>query len=206
MMRDFVSSSFGIMINPVRGFYEMKYENKGSIWHIPVLFFLMCLSFSFQRQYSGFVISQPHPLSFNILFDFTLVTLAFILFCVGNWSITCLMDGKGKFIEIMRGVSYSFTPMIIVFTPATILSNAMTGAEAGFYFIVIGISVFWFIAMLFTALIIIHEFTLSRMLFTALLTILSILFIVFILGMLASLVQQMIMYFYYIYREIIFRL
>jgi len=195
-----------IMLNPARGFSELKFEGKGSPAHIPLLFLLMCISFSFQRQYVGFALSQPFPLGFNILFDFTLVTLAYLLFCVGNWSVTCLMDGSGKLSEIMMSVAYSFTPMILVFIPATLVSNLLTREEGGFYYMVIGVAVFWFLMMMFTALIIIHEYTFARMFFTMLLTVLSVLFIVFILGLIASLVQQMIMYFVAVYTELIYRL
>jgi len=205
-MRDLLKLPLKIMINPARGFSEMKFEGKGRIVHIPILFILMCVSFSFQRQYIGFAVSQPFPLGFNILFDFTLVFLAYMLFCIGNWSITCLMDGSGKLVEIMMSVAYSFTPMILIFIPATLVSNFITTDEGGFYFMVIGVAGFWFLLMLFTALIIIHEFTFARTVATVFLTILSILAIVFILGLIASLVQQVIMYFYALYNELIYRL
>jgi len=205
-MRELLGFSLKIMVNPVRGFNEMKFEGKGRVWHIPVLFLLMCLSFSFQRQYVGFALAQPFPLGFNILFDFTLVFLAFMLFCVGNWSITCLMDGKGKFVEIMMSVAYSFTPMILVFIPATLVSRLITKDEGGFYYMVIGLAVFWFMLMIFTSLVIIHEFSAGRTVFTIFLTVLSVLIIVFIIGLIASLVQQMVMYFIAVYNEIIFRL
>ena len=205
-IRDLLRLPFLMMVNPARGFSEMKFEGRGKIAHIPILFFLMCISFSFQRQYVGFALLQPFPLGFNILFDFTLVFLAFMLFCVGNWSVTCLMDGSGKLAEIMMSVAYSFTPMILIFIPATLVSNFITLDEGGFYYMVIGVSVFWFLLMLFTALIIIHEYSLARTAATVFLTILSILAIVFILGLIASLIQQMVMFFYAIYNELIFRL
>jgi len=205
-MRELLKLPFQMMINPARGFSEMKFEGRGRVSHIPILFFLMCISFSFQRQYVGFAIAQPFPLGFNILFDFTLVFLAFMLFCVGNWSITCLMDGSGKLVEIMMSVAYSFTPMILIFIPATLVSNFITTEEGGFYAMVIGVAVFWFLLMLFTSLIIIHEYSFARTAATVFLTILSILAIVFILGLIASLIQQMVMFFYAIYNELIFRL
>ena len=205
-MRDLFKLPFRMMINPARGFSEMKFEGRGKLVHIPILFILMCISFSFQRQYIGFTIYQPFPLGFNILFDITLVLLAYLLFCIGNWSVTCLMDGSGKLTEIMMSVAYSFTPMILIFIPATIVSNFITTDEGGFYGMVLGVSVFWFLLMLFTALIIIHEYTFARTVATVFLTILSILAIVFILGLIASLVQQMVMFFYAIYNELIFRL
>ena len=205
-MRELFKLPFQMMINPARGFSEMKFEGRGKAAHIPILFILMCLSFSFRHQYIGFALHQPFPLGFNILFDFTLVFLAFMLFCVGNWSVTCLMDGSGKLVEIMMSVAYSFTPMILIFIPATIVSNFITADEGGFFTMVIGVSVFWFLLMLFTALIIIHEYTFARTVATVFLTILSILAIVFVLGLIASLIQQMVMFFYAIYNELIFRL
>ena len=205
-MRSFILYPLRVMINPVRGFNEIKYENKGSMKHVAALFLLMLISYTFRNQYIGFALAQPHPLSFDIIFDFTMVIVGVLLFCAGNWSITCLMDGKGKFKEIVMCMAYSFTPMIIMFIPATLISNFIIAEEAGFYYIAIGVSVFWFILMLFTALIVIHEFSFGKMLFTAFLTIIAILLIVFVIGLIMSMLGNMIEYFQSIYREVIYRL
>ncbi|MGO4843943.1 hypothetical protein AB4144_67850, partial [Rhizobiaceae sp. 2RAB30] len=48
--------------------------------------------------------------------------LPFILFCVANWSLTTLMDGEGKFLEIITAVGYSLLPFIILYLPQVVFS------------------------------------------------------------------------------------
>jgi hypothetical protein len=205
-MREFVRLCLQTTINPVRGYHQIKYEKRGKLWHVLVLFILMCLSFTVRAQYVGFALVQKHPLSNDVAFDFAMVTTAYLLFCVGNWSITCLMDGKGKFIEILKCTAYAFTPMILLFIPLTIVSHFLITTEAGFYYMAIGVSIFWFIVMLFIALLIIHEFSFSKMLATVVLTLLAILMIVFVVGLVTSMLSNMFSFFRSIYTELIYRL
>lgn len=66
----------------------------GSVGLSILFVFLFAVCFSANRQYAGFVVNNVNPMEINSLAEICAVFLLFFLFCVGNWSITCLMDGE----------------------------------------------------------------------------------------------------------------
>lgn len=205
MLKNYFKNPLYTLTHPVDGFYTMKH-GQGKVSLIFVNLFLFCISYSFQKQYAGFVINENNPLSYNSLMDLFTICLVFALWCVGNWSITTLTNGEGKFKEIAMAASYSLTPMIITFIPATLISNLFTEAEKEFYFILIGIAIFWFIVLLFVGTMSVHNFTVGKTVQTIFLTFISIMIILFIMLLIGSLISQVWNFFRSIYTEIIYRI
>ncbi|MCD8023405.1 MAG: hypothetical protein LUF30_10710 [Lachnospiraceae bacterium] len=81
------------VFHPFDAFYEIRFRGKGSNLLsvlILVLFgLLMCVSY----QYTGFIINENQLASMNSISIFCTWMLGFILFIVGNWSITTLLNG-----------------------------------------------------------------------------------------------------------------
>src|SRR5690606_13002120 len=98
---DFVKFPLHIIVHPYDGFWDMKYEQKGKVRVAMTVLILIVLSSILQKQFSGFLVNFNDPRELNSLEDIAFTVLPFFLFCVANWSITTLMDGEGKFKEIV---------------------------------------------------------------------------------------------------------
>lgn len=205
-IKDYFGLSTYVIFHPADGFYSMKYEKRGRTGIIFINVILFWLSFTFQKQYAGFAMNENDPMSFNILTDFVMVIAVFLLWCLGNWSVTTLMDGEGSFKDIAMATAYSLTPIIMVFIPATIISNVMVYNEKEFYFLVIGIAVVWSVMLLFMGILSVHNYTVSKTVITVILTFIAVLIIIFLIGLMSSLIQQIFIFFRSIYTEIIYRL
>lgn len=205
MLKEYFENPLYTLTHPVDGFYTMKH-GKGKTSLIFVNLFLFCISYSFQRQYAGFVINENNPLSYNSLMDMFSICLVFALWCVGNWSITTLMNGEGKFKEIAMSAAYALTPMILTFIPATLFSNLLVEAEKEFYFIIMGIAIFWFLVLLFVGTMSVHNYTVAKTVQTIFLTFISIMIILFIMLLVGSLINQVYNFFRSLYTEIIYRI
>ncbi len=205
MLKEYFENPLYTLTHPVDGFYTMKH-GKGKTSLIFVNLFLFCISYSFQRQYAGFVINENNPLSYNSLMDMFSICLIFALWCVGNWSITTLMNGEGKFKEIAMSAAYALTPMILTFIPATLFSNLLVEAEKEFYFIIMGIAIFWFLVLLFVGTMSVHNYTVAKTVQTIFLTFISIMIILFIMLLVGSLINQVYNFFRSLYTEIIYRI
>lgn len=205
MLKKYFKSPLYTIFHPVNGFYEMKYEKKGKTSLIFVNLILFWISYSFQKQYTGFIINENFPRSFNSLMDLTSILVIFLLWCVGNWSITTLMEGEGKFKEIAMAAAYALTPMILVFIPATLISNLLTEAEKEFYYIAIAVSQVWFVILLLVGTMSIHDYTVAKTVKTIILTFISILIILFLVMLMGSLISQVITFGTSVYTEIIYR-
>lgn len=194
-----------ILKHPFEGFYAMRHENRSGT---PVAFlylFLFWVVYSLNKQYAGFVVNRINPLTLNTLFDLVAVVALFFLFAVANWSITTLMNGEGKFKDIIMATAFAMTPMIILYIPATVIGNYVARNEEAFYFLLISISAVWFMALLFIGIMTIHGYGFFKTIITFFLTLVAMLVIVFLLLLMTTLIQQVIMFIVSIYRELIFR-
>jgi hypothetical protein len=134
-----------------------------------------------------------------------MLTGALILFCVSNWSVTSLTDGEGRFKDIIMAVCYAMSPLVLTIVPATILSNFISADEAGFYFMILAIGMIYFVFLVFAGLVTVHNYTAGKALFTIFLTFVALLIIVFLITLLLTLWQQLWVFAYSIYTEMMFR-
>lgn len=205
MSKDKLKYAFYTLSHPIDGFYEIRHFGKGSILLALVFVLLASFSYSLNRQYASFIVNDTNPLDVNSVTDLFAIFSIFLLFCLGNWSITTLMEGEGRFQDILIATGYSIVPIILSFLPATFLSHVIAANEEAFYFLIIGLSVVWALILIFLSNMTVHNYTLTKALATMVLTVVSMLIILFLLFLLFSLLQQIYGFFNSLYMEIIFR-
>lgn len=194
-----------ILIHPFDGFYNMKFQNEGTVKLAIFNYILLCISMAFSAQYTSIIIMLPNPLTMNSFSALMTMTSGLLLFCVANWSVTTLTDGEGKFKEIFMAVCYAMTPMILTIIPATLLSNLLAAEEAGFYLLILSMGSTYFIFLAFIGLVIVHNYGAVKSIVTIILTAVAILIIVFLLTLLFTLWQQLTVFVYSVYTELMFR-
>jgi len=199
----YIKYPFYTMVHPAEGFYGLRHEKKGSIWMIIGLIFMLWLSFAINSQYAGLVVDDSHPMDTNSLVLLAGIISVFILFCAANWSVTCLMDGEGRLIDIAMATSYAMIPIILTMIPATILSNFLIMDEAAFYYMILSISIVWFVVLLVVGIMTIHDYTVLKTLITIFLTFVSMAVILFMIMLLTSMLQNIYIFFHSLYIEIV---
>ncbi|WP_028559608.1 Yip1 family protein [Paenibacillus pinihumi] len=194
-----------VIFHPFNGFWELKNENKGKLAIALSLLFMLAISNIIKRQMAGFHVNFNRPSELNSLDELKFVVLPFLLWCVANWSLTTLMDGEGKFRDIVIATGYSLVPLVLIYIPITIISNFITLKEAPFYYLFESIALLWFIYLLFVGTMNAHQYTAGKTVITMLLTLIVMGIIVFLGLLFFSLVQQIVNFVSTIYYEIIFR-
>jgi len=202
----FYSLPLRILFRPINGFYEMKYEKKGTLKIAFLNFALLCISYAFFNQYTSIIVDASHPHWINSLFDFASLITVLVLFCASNWAVSSLTDGEGKFKEIIMAVCYAMTPLILILIPATLFSNIITIQEAQFHSLLVGLAVAWFVMLVFIGLIVVHNYTVTKAIVTAIFAFVALLIILFLITLFFSLVQQVFIFIHSIYREVTFRM
>jgi uncharacterized PurR-regulated membrane protein YhhQ (DUF165 family) len=119
--------------------------------------------------------------------------------------VTSLTNGEGRLKDIFMAVCYAMTPLILTIIPATILSNALSQEEAAFYYMIMTIGVIYFVFLVFCGLVVVHNYSASKAVLTVFLTFIALLVIVFLLTLLFTLWQQLYVFVYSIYIELMFR-
>lgn len=206
MIEDYVKFPWYIVTHPIEGFYDMKYEKAGRL-RVP-LFFLLCTGIVkiINLLYAGFVVNTFNPRFMNSIMQLLYAIVPLLLFCVANWSITTLVDGKGKFKEIVMVVGYATFPYLIITVISTIYSNYITPDEAAFYYFFRALAMGILLLLIFTGTMVIHEFSVKREVVTVILTIVAMGVIIFIGLLFFSVIQQIYGFIYAIFKEITLRL
>lgn len=196
---------FYTVSHPSDGFYEIRHRGKGSVPIAILLTMLFSLSFSINRLCASFVVNDVNPRYVDSLKELISVLMLYVLFCVGNWSITCLMNGEGRLKDIFIALGYSMLPLIISFNVATLVSLAIAENEQEFYSLILFVGITWGIIMALIGIMQVHNYSLAKTLLTLLLTFIAVLLIIFILLLIFDLVNRVYNFLHSIYLEIIFR-
>lgn len=198
--------AFYTVSHPMDAYYEIRHRDRGCVPIAVVLVILFSFSFSINRMAAGFVVNDVNPLSVNALTELGAVLLLYLLFCVANWSITCLLEGEGRLKDIAIATGYGMTPIIVCFNIATIASQFVAADEEAFYWVILAVGIAYGLIMILMGIMQVHNFTLSKTLLTILLTFVSMFIIIFILLLFFDLLTQVYSFFYSIYQELIYRM
>ena len=203
MLKEKVKYAFYTITHPSNGFYEIRHRQKGSVPLAILFVFLFAVCFSANRQYAGFVVNFVNPMEVNSLTEMITVFVLFILFCVGNWSVTCLMNGEGRFKDIVTMTGYSMLPMILTQIPAIIISNFVVQDEEAYYYLILYFGIAWFVLLVITGVMTIHNYTFGKTLITLICTFVAMFIIIFIALLLLT---QVIAFVQSVYNEIVLRM
>ena len=191
--------------HPVDGYYWIRHRNLGSVPIAILLVVMFSLCFSLNRIGASFVVNDVEPRTVDSFEELTGVVLLYLLLCVANWSVTCLMGGEGRMRDIFIAVGYAFAPLIPAMLLGTAFSYLIVLDEAAFYGMIIGIGIAYAVMMLLIGTMQIHNYTLMKTLQTLLLTFIAVLIIIFVVLLLADLVGQVVNFVKSVYTEIVFR-
>lgn len=205
MSKEILLFPFSLIVRPFSGYWDLKYDGKGNLRMAALIFFLVFISMIIQQQYAGFIVNFSNPARFNSLNELINLLLPFVLWCVANWSLTTLMDGEGKFTEIVMATAYALMPMLIIYIPNTVLSIFMTQEESVFYVFFNGLAMLWTAFLLFVGTMTVHQYSVKKTAVTILLTLVCMGFLLFLGLLFFSLIQQIYAFFYTIYQEFLFR-
>ncbi|MCA0754979.1 YIP1 family protein [Paenibacillus sp. N4] len=205
MKQDFFRFPLHVIVHPFDGFWDLKYDGKGKLRVALVILMLVVLSVIMQKQFSGFLVNFNDPRNLNSIMELITIVFPFFLWCVSNWAITTLMEGEGRFREIVMAAGYSLVPIVLMYVPMTIISRFMVQEETAFYYLLTSIAFVWFIGLLYVGTMTVHQYTAVKTVLTMVLTVIVMGIIVFLGALVFSMLQQIYEFVLNVYREIIFR-
>ena len=191
-----------IMGSPFKGFDEMKYEKKGNYAFAFFIFGLSALVNIMASTYNGFIINYNNPYGINSLSLAAEVLFPILLFITSNWSITTLLDGKGKYGEIFLTVMYALFPVCLLRLISILLSNVLTMEEMPISTALLSIAAVAFVLYLFIGLAVIHQYSFTKCLVSLLLTVVAMGIITFILMLIFSLGSEVVQFVVTVAREL----
>ena len=196
---------FYTISHPMDGYYWIRHREYGSVPLAILMVILFSFSFTANRLLASFVVNDLDPRGIDMLYELMGVLAFYLLICVSNWSVTCLMNGEGRLKDIAIAIGYGTVPMTFVMILSTIISQFIADEEQAFYGILIGVGIAYGVIMMLIGIMQVHNYTLGKTLLTLLITIIAALIIVFLLLLLSNLLGLVYNFFHSIYTELIFR-
>ena len=181
--------SLYLTVHPFKGFWDIKYEKEGSLRTAMILLAAAIVVQIISNLKSGYLF---YSVTVNYNFLRTIASSLFLFFswCLGNWCLTCLSDGKGTFKDIMMFTAYSLTPYIILELVRVVVSNAFILREQTFYDMLGYLYIAWVAFLLVTGMLTTHHFTLTRTLVVLLFTIVGMVVIALLIVMVFAMFQE----------------
>jgi len=197
--------SLYVCTHPLDGFWDLSHEKRGSIGAANIIIGLAVVVEVLRLTLTNFQFVTVNMEYFNSVIVALRILLPVWLWTVANWSLTTLMDGKGRMHEIYMSVCYALTPYVIINAIMILLSQLITFEEGAIYWVLAGFSALWTGLLILSAMMMVHDYSLTKTIGSSLLTVIGMGIIVFIFVVFFSLVSDAVAYFISLYKEILFR-
>lgn len=194
------------MTHPMDGFWDLTHEKRGSLAAANTILILTLVCRISKLYFTSFMFMSVYWEDINIFLYLVSVLFPLALWCVGNWGLTTLFEGKGTLKQIYMATCYALAPYALIQFPMMIFSNVVTMEEAEFYSVFGVISIVWAGLLIVVAMMEIHEYSISKTIFFTVASLFAMLVMIFILLLFFSMISQGIAYFVSMGREIIFRM
>jgi len=191
--------------HPLDGFWDLTHEKRGSFAAANIIVAASVIIEVLRMTLTSFQFVRVNMENFNAIIVFMRILLPVFLWTLANWSLTTLMDGRGKMGEIYMAVAYALAPSVIINAVMIVLSQVLTFDEGAIYWFFSGLSIGWTALLIIAGMMMVHDYSLAKTFLSSFLTIIGMGIIVFIFVIFFSLISDSIAYFVSLYKEIIFR-
>lgn len=195
-----------VLFHPFDGFWDLTHEKRGTLSAATTFLALFLITRVVQLLFTNFQFINAPLQYINIFEQMASLLLPFLILCLANWSMTTLFDGKGRFSDIYMAMCYALVPYVIIQLPLVLVSNIISFDEAAFYTVLQGFSTIWWVFLVFSGLMQVHDYGPGKTLIFIVVTVVGALIIIFLLLVFFSLLGDAASYFISLYREIAFRL
>ncbi|MDO4318362.1 MAG: Yip1 family protein [Lachnospiraceae bacterium] len=197
--------SLYVILHPFDGFWDLGHEKRGSLAAANTIVILTLLTHLWDMRFASFMFNNTRWERVNILMTVLGILVPLCIWVVANWSLTTLMDGKGKLKDIYIATAYAFTPYVLIGLPMIVVSNIITFEEGVFYTYFNIFALIWCVFLILAGMMMVHDYSFGKGVLSSLCSLLGMAIIIFILLLFFSLISDAIAYFVSLFKEISFR-
>lgn len=199
------NNPFYVIFHPFDASYDIRRKEKGS-YHIAAALLLIWFFISImERQNTGYIFNYNKLSELNVLIQFAKVILPFSMWVCGNWIVSILMNGTGRFRDIFIYSAYCALPYMIGCILSIFLSNLLAMNEPfASYVSVFGTA--WSLIILFIGMMVIHEYRFKEAIAACLFSVFVMAILLFLMMLVGNLFTEFSGFIQTIYKEILFRL
>lgn len=193
------------LTHPMDTCYEIKYKSIGTCISATVLYFTAFLLYLLFRTESGFLFSASSLQNYPVFLDFIIYVCIVALWNSGNYLISSINDGEGKFRTVYIANSYMIAPFLIFMPFIIIISNFLTNTESFLITMCLTVLIVWCMLRLFSAVIEVHNYTYGAAIKNVLLTLFFMVTVTLALSVVYLLISRMLSFIAALAKEVILR-
>ena len=178
-----------LLTHPVAGYNDLLERGECSLPLSLCFYALLVLALIVNRELTGFAFSTGE--AFSSWMMLLGVFGGAILWSLTNWAISTLFDGKGRLKQILFFTAIATIPYTLSLLINTLLSNLLAPDEGMFLGFVTGLGLLWGILLLLVGLMLLHDYTLFRVIWSSLFSIACIAVVLFLAVLFYSLFMQL---------------
>lgn len=194
---------FYLLRHPADGFWDMRHDGAGSTRAALILLVLWLLTNILTHVATEFQFGAAYAAPLDLMYEVRRVFLLFLLFCVSNWSVTTLMDGKGRFGDIVRVFGYASLPLTLLGLTDIVCSHVFSASGAAYYRLIAAAAWVWAAVLLFIGIMQIHEYSPGKTVGTLVLTAAAMVIVVFLLMVLVNIIGVLLSFLLALYKELL---
>jgi hypothetical protein len=197
---------FYVVRHPIEGFEDLRWKKGYSMRAALVIVLCFFLATVGESLLTGFIFNRAYTKVFNVVPYLSSTVLLFFVWVIGNWSLCTLFNGEGTMKNICCVSAYALIPYICSMVINTAASNVMLGREMGFMSFIAALGLGWSVVLMFSGMKAVHQYSVLKTILAMLFTVAAMVIMLFIVILLVALFQQVFVFFYTIYTEILYRL
>ena len=196
---------FYLVRHPFEGFEDLRWKKGYNMKVALVVVLAFFISTVIQARMTGFLFNTEFAKVFNIIPYVSSTILLFFVWVIANWSLCTLFNGEGTMRAICCASAYALVPYLLSMLINTAASNVLLPREGQFLSFIAIVGIGWSVVMMISALKAIHQYSVPKTLLSVVLTLLAMVIILFVVVLLVALFQQIFIFFYTIYTELLYR-
>ena len=198
---DTISMMRQVLRHPYDFFYDIQQPNRIRWYQGFVIIALVCIMRMLSIMLTGYAFQTHEPHQISYVQEFFWIIVPWLSWCISNWGVSAILDGEGKFKEVLHGSAFALVPYVVFIVPVTLLSHVLSLEEASIHqFLVFGIYA-WSILLLLIKVKIIHDFELGKLLWIVAISLAGIAIIWFVGILMFGLANQFINFIFDLFKE-----
>lgn len=195
-----------VIFHPFEGYEDMRWKKQGSIGITAAIVFMLFVAQVFKARFGGFAYNmRAYSDIFNIVPILVQSVVYYFTWVVANWSFCTLLDGEGNMRRIAVYSAYALVPYIIGTIASTTVSYFLTLNESIWVTTISQIGLWWSIILMIMGMKACHQYSFTKTIVCIILTVIGMLLMLCLLVLIMSLFQQVWLFFFTIYTEIMYR-
>ena len=180
-----------IIYHPVECMVITKREKSFRWWMVPVFYGTAAFAKCLYAYTVHFSLTEKSPQNINIPLEIAVLILPLLSWVICSYLMTSLIDGESTLKDQLAVSCYCTVPYTLITLISIVISQFMSLEEACIFNAIKGAGLIWMVVLLLVSLMILNDYSLSKTLGIAILSLIAVVILWAVLILLFSLTVQL---------------